>query len=246
MGEDGIRSHDLLVGPGERPSGVEGMASQIEVLKALGSIDLFASLPPRALGGLAGQVRERSFPKGHTVIREGRAGSGYMYVIRDGQVSVSKLSKDGREMILDFLRPGDFFGEMSLLDGEPRSASVRTLCETRMFVLSEGALLRALRGSPELALALIRELSRRLREVDEQVGGLYFHDVGERTRRALLRVAQEQAPCPGFRITPELTHQQIAEMVGIHRETATRTLKALTNEGWLRREGKRYLVPHDR
>lgn len=219
------------------------MASRTQVLGALESIDLFSSLPSRAREVLAGQMWERSFPKGCTVVREGRAGSGYMYVIREGQVSVSKLSKDGRETILDFLGAGDFFGEMALLDGEPRSASVRTLCATRMFVLSEADLLNALRGSPELALALIRELSRRLREVDEQVGGLHFHDVGERTRRALRRVAQEQASGGGFRITPELTHQQIADMVGIHRETATRALGELAKQGWLRREGKRYVVP---
>jgi len=221
------------------------MASRSQVLEALGSVDLFAAVPPRELESLAGEMRERSFPKGSTVVREGRAGSGYMYVIREGQVSVSKLSKDGRETILDFLGVGDFFGEMALLDGEPRSASVRTLCESRMLVLSEAALLKALRGSPELALALIRELSRRLREVDEQVGGLHFHDVGERTRRALQRVSQEQASVEGFRVTPELTHQQIADMVGIHRETATRALKELAKQGWLQREGKRYLVPEE-
>lgn len=222
------------------------MGSRTQVLEVLGGIDLFASVPQRELQALAGQMWERSFEKGYTVVREGRAGSGYMYVIREGQVSVSKLSKDGREMILDFLGAGDFFGEMALLDGEPRSASVRTLRPTSMFVLSEAVFLQALRASPELALALIRELSRRLREVDEQVGGLYFQGVGERTRRALWRVAQELAPSEGFRITPELTHQQIADMVGIHRETATRALKELVNEGWLRREGKRYLVPEER
>ena len=222
------------------------MENRRQILEVLGGIDLFASVPPRELESLAVQMWERSFAKDYTVVREGHAGSGYMYVIREGQVSVSKLSKDGREMVLDFLGPGDFFGEMSLIDGEPRSASVRTLRATRMFVLSETVFLTALRASPELALSLIRELSRRLREVDEQVGGLYFQGVGERTRRALLRVAQEPAPSQGFRITPQLTHQQIADMVGIHRETATRAVKELVSEGWLRRDGKRYLVPEER
>lgn len=222
------------------------MAKRSEILEALRNVDLFAAVPASELERVAAEMSERSFPKGSTVVHEGRAGSGFMYVIREGRVSVSKLSKDGRETILDFLVAGDFFGEMALLDGEPRSASVRTLCDARMFVLSEAALLKALRGSPELALALIRELSRRLREVDAQVGGLRFHDVGERTRCALQRVAQAGVSAEGLRVTPELTHQQIADMVGVHRETATRALKELAEQGWLQREGKRYWVPDDR
>jgi CRP/FNR family transcriptional regulator/CRP/FNR family cyclic AMP-dependent transcriptional regulator len=216
-----------------------------EGLETLRKIDLFSEVRDEDLQSVASLLIERRFPKHKTIVEEGLPGD-YMYVIREGRVSVSKLSDDGREKILEFLEAGDFFGEMSLLDNAPRSASVRALTETRILALSRNDFLAVLRKSPDLAMAVITELTRRLRQIDEQASSLSFQRVKERTKGLLVRLAKD--PVEGrdaVGITPALTHQQIADMIGTSRETVTRALKGLRGEGWLTQEGKRYLVPTD-
>jgi CRP-like cAMP-binding protein len=213
-----------------------------EALEALRSIPLFSSVSDEDLLPIASLLIERRFPKHKTIVEEGLPGD-YMYIISEGRVQVSKLSDDGREKILEFLDAGDFFGEMSLLDNAPRSASVRALVESRVLALSRSDFLTVLRRSPDLAMAVIQELTRRLRQVDEQASSLSFQRVKERTKGLLVRLARDDAAYHDRRVTPTLTHQQIADMIGTSRETVTRALKGLKEHGWLQQEGKKYLVP---
>jgi CRP/FNR family transcriptional regulator/CRP/FNR family cyclic AMP-dependent transcriptional regulator len=214
----------------------------MDLLASLRSIPLFSQVSDGDLGSLANLLIERRVPRGKTIVEEDLPGD-YMYVIRQGRVKVTKLSGDGREKILEFLGEGDFFGEMSLLDNAPRSASVKTLAETRILALSRSDFLGVLRRSPDIAMAVIKELARRVRQVDEHASSLSFQRVKQRTQGLLLRLAKDEAGSEGRRTTPSLTHQQIADMVGTSRETVTRVVKGLKQEGWLRQEGKRYLVP---
>ena len=213
-----------------------------EALDSLRTIPLFAVVEDEALEALADLLIERRVPKHQTIVEEGLPGD-YMYVIRDGQVKVTKLSGDGREKILELLGPGDFFGEMSLLDNAERSASVKSLTETRILALSRKDFLKELRRNPDLAMAVIQELTRRVRQMDEQASSLSFQRVKERTRGLLLRLAKKESGREGRRATPPLTHQQIADMIGTSRETVTRVVKRLKEQGWLEQEGKQYLVP---
>jgi CRP-like cAMP-binding protein len=212
-----------------------------EALESLRQIPLFAKVSDADLRNIAQLLIERRFPKHRTIVEEGLAGD-YMYVIREGRVKVTKLSGDGREKILEELGPGDFFGEMSLLDNAERSASVKTLTETRILALSRSDFLAELRRNPDLAMAVIQELTRRVRQMDEQASSLSFQRVRDRTKGALLRLAREDSTRAGWRITPSLTHQQIADHIGSSRETVTRVLKVLKDQGWLAQEGKHYLV----
>jgi CRP/FNR family transcriptional regulator/CRP/FNR family cyclic AMP-dependent transcriptional regulator len=216
----------------------------MDLLASLRSIPLFSQVSDGDLGSLANLLIERRVPRGKTIVEEDLPGD-YMYVIRQGRVKVTKLSGDGREKILEFLGEGDFFGEMSLLDSAPRSASVKALSETRILALSRKDFLDALRRSPDLAMAVIQELTRRLRQVDEQASSLSFQRVKERTQGVLVRLAREEPGQLGQRATPPLTHQQIADMIGTSRETVTRVVKGLKQDGWLRQEGKRYVIPPD-
>jgi len=216
----------------------------LEALESLRSIPLFSSVQPDDLETIASLLIERRFPKHKTIVEEGLPGD-YMYIIREGRVQVSKLSDDGREKILEFFDAGDFFGEMSLLDNAPRSASVRTLIDSRVLALSRADFLNVLRKSPDLAMSVIQELTRRIREVDEHASSLSFQRVKERTQGLLQRLAKDSVPEGDRRITPALTHQQIADMIGTSRETVTRALKGLKEAGWLQQEGKKYLVPVD-
>jgi len=213
-----------------------------EALDSLRTIPLFSSVSDEDLESIASLLIDRRFPKHKTIVEEGLPGD-YMYVIREGRVKVTKLSGDGREKILELLESGSFFGEMSLLDSAPRSASVKALTEVRVLALARNDFLKVLRRSPDLALAVIQELTQRLRQQDEQASSLSFQRVKERTQGLLVRLARDDTGVPGRLATPSLTHQQIADMIGTSRETVTRAVKGLKQDGWLEQDGKRYLVP---
>jgi len=213
-----------------------------EAIASLRAIPMFSSVSDEALESIASLLIERRFPKHKTIVEEGAPGD-YMYIIVEGRVKVTKLSGDGREKILELLDVGDFFGEMSLFDDAPRSASVKGLSQVRILALARKDFLRLLAGSPDLALSVIQELTRRLRQVDEQASSLSFQRVKERTMGLLVRLAREEPNQEGRRKTPVLTHQQIADMIGTSRETVTRAIKGLKADGWLEQDGKHYLVP---
>jgi CRP-like cAMP-binding protein len=213
-----------------------------ETIASLRAIPMFSGVSDEALESIASLLIERSFPKHKTIVEEGAPGD-YMYIIVEGRVKVTKLSGDGREKILELLDVGDFFGEMSLFDEAPRSASVKAMSQVRILALARNDFLRLLSRSPDLALSVIQELTRRLRQVDEQASSLSFQRVKERTMGLLVRLAREEPGQAGRPRTPVLTHQQIADMIGTSRETVTRAIKGLKAEGWLEQDGKHYLVP---
>ena len=215
-----------------------------EACESLRAIPIFRDATDQDLESLALHLIERRFPKNAIIVDEGLAGD-YMYVIRSGRVKVTKASGDGREKIMNLLSVGDFFGEMSLLDDEPRSASVTTLEPTLLLALSRRDFMELLNNSSSLALCVIQELTRRLRDTDEQASSMSFQKVQERTRGLFERIAQEEGVGEHFRITPTLTHQQIADMIGTSRETVTRAVKRLKDDGWLQQQGKRYVIPQD-
>ena len=215
-----------------------------DVLDSLRSIPLFGRVSEADLEELATHLIERRFPKNATVVEEGLPGD-YMYVIREGRAKVTKASEDGREKIMNFLEAGAFFGDMALLGDETRSASVKTLEESTLLALSRRDFIDLLRQSPDLALSVIEELANRLRETNEQARSLSFQGVEERTRNLFERIAREEEGGDNRLMTPSLTHQQIADMVGTSRETVTRAIKVLKSSGWLSQDGKRYVIPSD-
>jgi CRP/FNR family cyclic AMP-dependent transcriptional regulator len=212
-----------------------------DVQAYLRAIPLFSHVTESDLDAIASHLIERAFPKDTVVVEEGLAGD-YMYVIREGRVKVTKASDDGREKIMDFLVAGDFFGEMSLFDQAPRSATVRTLEPSKLMALSRVAFLDLLSRSSSLALAVIMVLTHRLRDADEQASSISFHRVEDRVRCLFQRIARPADGEETLLLTPTLTHQQIADMVGTSRETVTRAIKQLKGEGWLQQQGKRYAI----
>jgi CRP-like cAMP-binding protein len=211
-----------------------------EAIESLRSLPLFSEVSEADLRELAKHLIERRFPRDATLIQEGQPGD-YMYVLREGRVKVTKLSGAGREKILEILEAGAFFGEMALLDPPERSASVRSLDPVRVLALSRQGFLRALERSPALAMAVIRELARRLRHTNLDASHIPYQSVKERTRELLTRLATE-TDADGWRVSPPLTHQEVADMVATSRETVTRAVKQLKQDGWLRQEGKRYRI----
>ena len=215
--------------------------SKPDVLDSLRTIPLFLRVGEEDLQSIADLLIERRYPKNSVIVEEGLAGD-YMYIVRSGRVKVTKASEDGREKIMDFFEAGGFFGEMALLDEEPRSASVRTLEPVLLLALSRRDFMKLLRGSPDLALSLIQELTRRLRDTDDQAASVSFQCVQDRAKGLFSRIARPESGFDGRCVTPKLTHQQIADMIGTSRETVTRAVKELKGCGWLDQKGKRYVI----
>jgi len=188
-------------------------------------IPLFAALPVEDLATFASLMRERHVPRGAMILMQGDPGDA-LYVIAQGRVKVLLIGEDGREVILSVMEEGAFFGDMALLDDEPRSAHVVAMTDTRLLLLRRDDFQARLRASPDVAIGLLRELSRRLRRADDTIGSLALRDVHGRIAHLILELAQEEG---GHRITRRLTHATIAQMVGASRETASRALRSLVN-----------------
>jgi len=191
----------------------------VPVAAVLQRVPLFRHLSPADLLRVAEVAREKSYPRHSVILFEDDPGDA-LYVVAKGQVKVVLIGDDGREVILSVLGEGEFFGEMALLDDEPRSAHVMVLRREDF----EGILAQ----SPQIALSLLRELTRRLRRADEKVGALVLLDVTGRVARLLLELADDSG---GDRITRRLTHHTIAQMVGSSRETVSRTMRDFVSKG---------------
>jgi CRP/FNR family cyclic AMP-dependent transcriptional regulator len=193
----------------------------ISTLDVLRKVPLFATMREGDILAFAELVRERSFPKGSVIVFEDDPGDA-LYLVARGQVKVVLIGEDGREVILSVLGEGNFFGEMSLIDEKPRSATVIAMVDSVVLVLRREDFQARLRTSPEIAIALLRELSRRLRRADEKIGSLVLLDVNGRLADLILRLAEEEG---GDRITKKLTHNVLAQMIGSSRETVSRTMR---------------------
>lgn len=210
-------------------------------LDVLHQVPLFASLPDADLQAFAPLLRERRFPRGNVILMQGDPGDA-LFLIAAGQVKVVLIGDDGREVILSVLGPGSFFGEMALLDNDPRSAHVVAMEDSTLLQLRREDFQTRLRSSPDVAIALLRELTRRLRRADDTIGSLALRDVNGRIAHLLLELADEEGT---DRITRRLTHATLAQMVGASRETVSRTLRALVNAGAIR-VSRREIVLLDR
>jgi len=198
----------------------------ISVAITLDSIPLFAHLDEEELARIGNVARERPYPKNSIILFEDDPGDA-LYVVVSGRVKVVLIGEDGREVILSTMDSGDFFGEMSLIDDEPRSAHVIAMEDSRLLVLRRDDFHRCLDTTPRIALGLLRALSKRLRQADSKIGGLVLLDVPGRIARLLLQLADEG---DGSAITARLTHHTIAQMIGSSRETVSRTMRTLTSQ----------------
>ncbi|MEZ4456771.1 MAG: Crp/Fnr family transcriptional regulator [Gemmatimonadales bacterium] len=199
----------------------------VAIAPVLRTIPLFQHLDQAEIEALAALFRERSFSRGSIIVSQGDPGDA-MFLIADGQVKVAVFGEDGREVILAVHSDRGFFGEMALLDDEPRSAHVIAMTDARLLQLRREDFRSRLRASPDLGVALLRELSRRLRRADETIASMALLDVNGRIAHLLLEMAREEG---GSRITRKLTHATIAQMVGASRETVSRTMRSLAVQG---------------
>jgi CRP/FNR family cyclic AMP-dependent transcriptional regulator len=199
----------------------------VGVVETLRRVPLFAQLGDDDLARIAAMVRERPYPRHSVIVFEDDPGDA-LFIVAMGQVKVVLVGEDGREVILAVLGPGDFFGELALIDDEPRSAHVIAMDDAQLLVLRRDDFHEALQSHPRMALGMLRTLSRRLRRADDQIGSLVLLDVYGRVARVLLDLASKSAE--GDRIR-RVTHATIAQMIGSSRETVSRTLRDLAERG---------------
>ena len=209
----------------------------------LRAIPLFKDLSDKDLALINDLAIDKQVTKGNVVLTEGEVGDS-LYAIISGRVKVFIGDEDGREIILKILGPGDFFGEMSLIDKQPRSASVSTLENCVFKVLSHSAFEASVEMAPRIATLVMQALAKRLRDADRKISTLALMDVYGRVANTLLELA---ITTNGKLVVGEkLSQQDIANMVGASREMVNRILKDLSDRGYISVESKTITIHDER
>ena len=200
--------------------------------RLLKKCSIFSKAPSDLLEQIGDISYLRDYKKGSYVFSQDEPGD-TMYVVGSGLVKISVAAADGREKTLDILKSGDFFGEMALLDESPRSASAVIIEDSTLLVIYRKDFFESVVTNPQLVNRVLLTFVKRLREADAQISDLAFQSVAGRIARALMTFGDKfgQRTEKGQTITIRLTHQDLAELVGTSRETATKALGKFRDEG---------------
>jgi len=201
----------------------------------LKAVPFFTQLSDHELDVVRSVATEKSYPKNAVVLTEGEMGDS-LYMIQSGKVKVFIGDEDGREIILKILGPGDFFGEMSMIDKQPRSASVNTIEASTFLVLTHAAFEKCVEQSPRIANMVMQILAQRVREADRKIGTLALMDVYGRVASTLLELSVYSNG--KLMVGEKLSQQDLANMVGASREMVNRILKDLSDRGFISIESK--------
>jgi len=198
------------------------------------NIPLFSELTNQEIQLIVTYSKEYRYPKGSIVFHEGDPGD-FLLIILSGRVKVVLFGEGEKEVILAILGPGSFFGEMAVLDATPRSATVLTLEPSLFLHIDQGKFSSLIKKYPQLAWKIMKHLTSRLREANEQIGSLAMFDVYGKIARCLLGLAKTQ----GIRTATHLVVQNrpslrdLGHMVGCSRETMSRAMQVLQRGGYL-------------
>jgi CRP/FNR family cyclic AMP-dependent transcriptional regulator len=193
-------------------------------------IPLFEGLPQGSIDELLSGGAQRAYPRNSVIINEGDAATS-LYIVLSGRLKVYRADAEGKEFILDTLSEGEHFGELALVDDEPRSASVATLEPCKLLVLSKVSFHESLARNPELAAHLIRWLAGKVRRLTDSAYLIATHDVFGRLKALL---AERAKPKGDLLVVEErLTHNEIASRIGCTREMVSRIMRDLVTGGYL-------------
>jgi len=215
--------------------------TQEQVITRLSSIPMFSDLAVDDLETLGAMVQYRRYARGAFIVGQNETGSS-MYLLVSGRVKVSLASPEGKELVLNYLEAPGHFGEMALVDAQPRSADVIAVTEVEIFALDAKDLSAAIQLQPKLALSLIATLSRRLRHTNSRLEDMAFHDATHRVMRVVLNVATAGLETRGAPVVQGMTHYDIATLAGTSRETASRVISHLARLGIVVTKGRRIHV----
>lgn len=203
--------------------------STSELLKG---VPLFSELEPEDRQRIGDLMVSKKFRKNNLIIFEEDLGRN-MFIIQQGRVKISGISSEGGEAIFSILGPGEFFGELSIIDGLPRSATVTSIDDVELWVLNRGDFLEMLQKYPQIAIILLKELARRIRSSDLQIKSLSLKDARGRVGATLVRLAEDIGVVKGGKVViGQLPLQRdLANIAGTSRETISRVFKKFEDEG---------------
>jgi len=220
------------------------MSTMVSNLELIRRVPLFSMLTASQAESVAQAVVKARFKRGESIVEQGKK-SNSLAIILTGRARVVTTDVRGREVILATLQPGDHIGEMSLIDNEPHSATVRAEVQTDVLVLGRLEFARCLPENSSMAYAVMKGLVQRLRHADRKIESLALMDVYGRVARALLEVAVVGANGNGV-IRDKVSRQDLAKMVGASREMVSRVMKDLEERGFIETNPDGSMIVKDR
>ena len=203
--------------------------------EVLAKAGLFQGVAGEAAEALASSLQYADYSRGETVFLEGEQGD-TLYIVLTGKVKIGRRATDGRENMLSVMGPSDMFGELSLFDPGPRTATATVVTEARLASLAHTSLKPWITDRPEIAEQLLRVLARRLRRTNDALADLIFTDVPGRVAKQLLALSERfgSTEPDGIRVHHDLTQEELAQLVGASRETVNKALADFAQRGWVR------------
>lgn len=220
------------------------MSTMVSNLELIRRVPLFSMLTASQAESVADAVVKCRFKRGESIVEQGKK-SNALSIILTGRARVVTTDARGREVILATMHPGDYVGEMSLIDNEPHSATVRAEIQTDVLVLGRLEFARCLPENSSMAYAVMKGLVQRLRHADRKIESLALMDVYGRVARALLEFANPDAQ-HNLVIRDKVSRQDLAKMVGASREMVSRVMKDLEERGFIETRADGSMVIKDR
>lgn len=223
-----------------------GKDKSVLIERLLKELPVFKSLSDNHLSRIAKDFSIFQVKKGETVFYQSDSSTD-LYIVLDGAVRASLLNQEGQELVLATFDEGDFFGEMSLLDGKPRSATMIAVEDSALGMLKRERFLSAVKNDPMIAIDLLSAVVQRLRMADGMIESLAFLDVSQRLMELLLQIAKAEGEKDksGFFRIKKLTHKELAARIGASREAISKVIKVLAFRDVLREEGDSFLISPD-
>ncbi|MBU1262696.1 Crp/Fnr family transcriptional regulator [bacterium] len=216
---------------------------EAEKIRALRSVPIFSQFDEEELTNLAEIAKPSLYKKGDWFFSRNDVGA-YLFVIQKGLARVVVEGEESREVTLSILHQGDFFGEMSILDGKPRSASVVAQEDCKALVITRDNFLKFIKQYPSVGIKILGILCQRLRKTNQQIETLAFFRAEQKVADVLLKLREEygKKQDEGLLLDIELTHSEIASLSGMARETSNRIFSRFIKRGWIQRVGKKIML----
>lgn len=209
----------------------------------LNNVPIFTELDPLTLEKIANAGKIKEYIKDSIILREDDSGSA-LFVIIKGKVKITRNSSDGREVILTILDASDFFGEMAILDGLTRSATVVAIEDSELFIIQRNDFVNLLKIYPEISISLLQELTSRLRAADMKIKSLSLKDAEGKVASVILQIADDMGKIKHGVVEIEKLplQQDLANMAGTSRETISRTIHSFAKKGLIELEGSKLRI----
>ena len=204
---------------------------------------LFTAIDDASAASLRASMSGVKLSRGQTLFKEGDAGD-RLFVVVDGKLKLGTTSNDGRENLLSILGPGDMFGELSLFDPGPRTATATAVVDSKLLALANDQVIGWVKEHPQVSLQLLGRLAQRLRKANDVLSDLVFADVPGRVAKAIIELGERfgTREDDGLHVNHELTQEELAQLVGASRETVNKALADFATRGWIRLEPRAVIV----